>query len=92
MGAGEDLGALADEVLDCGHGGADAGVVGDGFAVEGDIEVAADEDLLALQVALGEVRDVHLSLELGGEPGSGAGGKSWNGRGVVRGVGYIGQR
>ena len=75
VGAGEDLGALADEVLDGGHGGTDAGVVGDGLAVEGDVEVATDEDLLALEVALGEVSNVHLGLELGGEPGGGAGGE-----------------
>ena len=36
---------LADEVLDGLDGGADTGVVGDLLAVEGHVEVAADQDL-----------------------------------------------
>ena len=40
-----DAGALADEVLDGLDGSADTGVIGDGLAIKGDVEVAADQDL-----------------------------------------------
>jgi len=68
--AGEDdLGALADEVLDGGDGGADAGVVGDVLVlVERHVEVGAHEDALPLEVGLREVPDALL-----GHGGHGAG-------------------
>merc|ERR1719261_1426933 len=53
--AHRDLGALVEEVLDRRHGRADARVVADDALLDGDVEVAADEDLLALEVRLGEV-------------------------------------
>merc|ERR1719261_1676122 len=53
--AHRDLGALVEEVLDRRDGRADARVVADHAVLEGDVEVAADEDLLALEVRLGEV-------------------------------------
>ena len=40
-----DAGALADEVLDGLDGSADTGVIGDGLAIKGDVEVATDEHL-----------------------------------------------
>jgi hypothetical protein len=40
-----DAGTLGGEVLDGLDGGADTGVVGDGLAVKGNVEVAADENL-----------------------------------------------
>lgn len=54
--AGEDdLGALLEEELDGGDGGADAGVVGDLLGiVERDVEVGAHEHLLPLQIRLAE--------------------------------------
>jgi hypothetical protein len=54
--AGEDdLGALLEEELDGGHGGADAGIVGDLLGVvERHVEVGADEHLLPLQIRLPE--------------------------------------
>lgn len=53
MGADRDDGTFFDEVFDGGDGRADAGVVGDGFAGKGDVEVAADEDLFGLEVGGG---------------------------------------
>eukprot|EP00968_Pinguiococcus_pyrenoidosus_P000792 scaffold47_cov258-Pinguiococcus_pyrenoidosus.AAC.119 len=55
-----DLGTLLHEGLDGRHGGADAGVIGDGLAVQGHVEVAANEHRLALEVFLGEVADALL--------------------------------
>ena len=51
--SGEDhLGALADQVVDRGQGGTDAGVVGDGTGVvQGHIEVNPHENAFAAQVA-----------------------------------------
>ena len=71
MGGDEDLGAVLDEVLEGGDGGADAGVVGDlEVRVERDVEVAADKHNLALEVSLGEVTDGLLgSLNLEGGAG-----------------------
>ena len=52
VGAGDDRRALVQEVLDGGQGRPDALVVGDGAGglVLGDVEVAAEQDLLALDV------------------------------------------
>jgi hypothetical protein len=72
MGADRDDGTLRLEVLDGGDGGTDAGVVGDLLAVEGDVDVATDKDLLALEITVGEVLDglLGLELEVGGSGGS----------------------
>merc|ERR1719359_953541 len=83
VGAGRHAGALLEQHLDGRAGGADAGVVGDGLAVKRDVEVAADEDLLALEVCLGHVRDGllgdgHLG---GGAREAGARGRERQGRG-----------
>ena len=52
VGREDHLGALADQVVDRGQGGADAGVVGDGTGiVQGHIEVNPHEDAFAAQVA-----------------------------------------
>jgi hypothetical protein len=60
MRAGEDLGSLGDEVLNSGHGGPDTGVIGDGLAVEGDVQVATKEDLLSLEVSIRKVTNGEL--------------------------------
>ena len=72
VGADGDDGALGLEVLDGGDGGTDAGVIGDLLAVKGDVDVATDKDLLALELIVGEVLDGLLGLELkvGGCDGS----------------------
>jgi len=72
VGADGDDGTLRLEVLDGGDGGTDAGVVGDLLAVEGDVDVATDKDLLALEITVGEVLDglLGLELEVGGSGGS----------------------
>jgi hypothetical protein len=67
-----DDGTLLLEGLDGGDGGADAGVVGDFLAVKGDIDVATDQDLLALEVTVGEIVDGLLGLKLEGGGGSGS--------------------
>ena len=59
-----DAGTLANEVLDGLDGGADAGVIGDLLSVKGDIDVATDKDLLALELVVGEVLDGLLRLKL----------------------------
>ena len=46
---------LSEEVLDGGDGGADAGVVTDDLVGEGNVEVAAHQHLLALEVGVLEV-------------------------------------
>merc|ERR1711966_461940 len=77
VGGDEDLGAVLDEVLDGGDGGADAGVVGDlEVLVEGHVEVAAHEHGLALEVSLLEVADgllLGLNLERGASLGADGG-------------------
>ncbi len=50
MRAENDLGFVAESVLDGGEGLADAGVVGDDAVLEGDVEVDADEDALVGEV------------------------------------------
>lgn len=72
MGGDENLGAVLDEVLERGDGGADAGVVGDlHVGVEGHVEIATHEHSLALEVSLLEVADGLLgSLNLEGGAGS----------------------
>ena len=72
MRADGDDGTLLLEVLDGGDGGADASVISDLLAVKGDVDVATDQDLLALEVGVGEVLDglLGLELEVGGSDGS----------------------
>ena len=53
MGAYGYDGTLVLEIIDRGDGGTDTRIVGDGFAVEGDVEIAADEDFFALEVGFG---------------------------------------
>ena len=48
--AEDDLGLVAESVLDGGEGLADAGVVGDDAVLEGDVEVDADEDALVGEI------------------------------------------
>ena len=64
--AGEDdLGALLEEELDGGDGGADAGVIGDLLGVvERDVEVGAHEHLLPLQIRLAECADAPLGRHI----------------------------
>ena len=57
MGGHQDLGTVLDEVLEGGDRRADAGVVGDDAVLEGDVEVAAHEHGLALEIGLLEVAD-----------------------------------
>ncbi len=56
--AEDDLGLVAERVLDGGEGLADAGVVGDDAVLERDVEVDADEDALVgeIQIADGQLR------------------------------------
>jgi len=55
VGGEEDLGTLLDEVFDGGDGTSDAGVIGDlSLLVEGDVEVSANKNSLALQVRLSQ--------------------------------------
>lgn len=52
----DDFGAVLDEVLDGGNGGADSGVVGDVLVVvERDVEVGPHEHLLSFQVRRSQV-------------------------------------
>lgn len=64
--AGEDdLGALLEEELDGGDGGADAGVIGDLLGVvERDVEVGAHEHLLPLEIRLAEGADAPLGRHI----------------------------
>ncbi len=57
VGGEDDLGLVADRVLDGGDGLADARVVGDEAVLEGDVEVDTDEDALVgeIEVADGEL-------------------------------------
>src|SRR5271154_1577301 len=50
VGAEDDLGSVAERVLDGGERLADAGVVGDDAVLEGDVEVDADEDALVGEI------------------------------------------
>jgi hypothetical protein len=47
MGRDSDAGAVVKEVLDGGDGSPDTGVIGDLLAIEGDVKIAADENLWA---------------------------------------------
>jgi hypothetical protein len=51
-----NTGALVKQVLNGGDGSPDTGVISDGLAIQRNVEVATDEDLLALKLSLGEVR------------------------------------
>ena len=64
MGADGDDGTLALEELNGGDRRADTGVIRDGLSVKGDVHVATDEDLLALELGLGEVLNGLLGLKL----------------------------
>ena len=83
-----DDGALALQIFDGGDGRADACVVGDGLTVEGDVDIAADQYLLPLEVGLTKVLDRFLSLQFhdgasregtDGEGGGGGGGEGRDG-------------
>jgi len=87
VGGHEDLGALLREVLEGGDGSADAGVVGDvEVRVQRDVEVAANEDGLALEILLGEVAD---GLLRHGELSDGAGHLGGEARGARRAEGLL---
>jgi hypothetical protein len=61
----DDLGALLEEELDGGDGGADAGVIGDLLGVvERDVEVGAHEHLLPLQIRLPKGTDAPLGRHI----------------------------
>lgn len=62
--ADSDDGALALQVLNGGDGRTDTSVVSDLLAIERDVHVASNKDLLSLQVLLGEVLNGHLGLQL----------------------------
>ena len=64
VGADGDDGTLALEELNGGDRRADTGVIRDGLSVKGDVHVATDEDLLALELGLGEVLNGLLGLKL----------------------------
>lgn len=74
--------------LDGGEGGDDTGVVGDGLLAvlgEGDVEVAADEDALALDVVVLEVVDKGELVDLrGGGEGANEGGALGGSDGLLR--------
>ena len=55
-------GALALEELDGGDRRADPGVIGDGLSVKRDVDVASDENLLALELSLGKILNAFLHL------------------------------
>ena len=63
MGGEDDLGFVAEGVLDGGDGLADAGVVGDGAVFEGDVEVDADEDALVGEVEVANGEFGHVTYE-----------------------------
>mmetsp|Transcript_3005 Transcript_3005/g.4608 ORF Transcript_3005/g.4608 Transcript_3005/m.4608 type:complete len:272 (-) Transcript_3005:57-872(-) len=75
MGGKKNLGAVVDEVLDSGDGGADAGVISDSLAIKGDVEVATDKGNLSVKLIFAKVGDRHLLLRGGVDPKSGAGGR-----------------
>ena len=52
MGGDSNAGALLEKVLDGGDGGPDTGVVGDGLAIEGNVQITTDQNLLAIEVSL----------------------------------------
>ena len=74
----EDLGTIVHEVLEGGDGSADAGVISDVESlVQGDIEIGADENALALHIIIAsevrcdedakrpqEIRGTHLKISL----------------------------
>mmetsp|Transcript_42846 Transcript_42846/g.79355 ORF Transcript_42846/g.79355 Transcript_42846/m.79355 type:complete len:208 (+) Transcript_42846:720-1343(+) len=85
--AHRDDGALLLQELDGRDGGTDAGVIGDGLAVEGGVHVAPNQNLLALEV-VGDVLDGllgHVQLSQGrsadAELGRGREGRSGGGGG-----------
>ena len=80
-----DAGAVVHEVLDGLDRGADASVVGDRLAIKGHVQVAADQDLLAL-----EVRLLHGAHRLLGHHGDGGGGVDAGKAGRVHGGGAEG--
>jgi len=49
------LGTLLHQVLHCGDGSSDAGIISNGLAIKRDVQVATHEDLLALELSLTEV-------------------------------------
>jgi len=69
VGADSDNGTLALQVFNGGDGGTDTGVIGDGLAVKGYVDVTSDQDLLALELVLGEVLDGFLGLKFEVEGG-----------------------
>ena len=81
MAGEDDLGALLEEVLDGGDGGADAGVVGDVLVVvERHVEVGPHEHALPLELRGAEVPDALL-----GHGGDGAGPARGRRRAAARG-------
>lgn len=74
MAGEDDLGAVAEEVLDGGDGGADTGVIGDVLAVvERHVEVGPHEHALPLEIGGAEVADA--LLRHGGHGARPAGGR-----------------
>mmetsp|Transcript_32907 Transcript_32907/g.48726 ORF Transcript_32907/g.48726 Transcript_32907/m.48726 type:complete len:207 (+) Transcript_32907:922-1542(+) len=64
MRADRNDGALALEVFNGGDGGSDTGVVGDFLSVKRDVDITSDQDLLSLEVTLGEILDRLLGFKL----------------------------
>lgn len=59
-----DDGTLALEVLNGRDRGADTGVIGDGLSVKRNVDIATNQDLLSLELFIGEVLDGLLGLKL----------------------------
>lgn len=64
MGAYSDDGTLGFQELNGGHGGSDTGVIGDLLSVKWNVNIAADENLLSLQLIISEIFDGLLDLKL----------------------------
>lgn len=59
-----DDGTLALEVFNGRDRRADTGVIGDGLSIQGDVHVATNENLLSLELGIGEVLDGLLGVKL----------------------------
>ena len=62
VGGHQDLGTVLDEVLEGGDGGANARVIGDDAVLEGDVQVAAHEHDLALEIGPDSLKSFQAEL------------------------------
>ncbi len=67
VGADSDDGTLRLQVLDGRDTGSDTGIVGDGLSVKRNVDIATNQDLLSLELVIGEIFDGLLGFEGGVE-------------------------